>query len=133
MIPRFSNGELPDGQAGCWGIRLDVLTDISLTAHEYGLEFDLIASTLCARIPFEFVPVTLAINRSASNFRMADSIAKMKFIQHKLNYSISDVSRLLELYLRDHGTDPNRKMPAEYISGIQYLLPKKRSKPAAIL
>lgn len=130
LTSRLGSCELPDGQAGYWGIRLDALTDISLTAHEYGLEFDLIASTLRAGIPFAFVPVVLTENRSPSNFRTADSIEKIKFIKHKLNYSISELSTVMQEYLHKHADDPTRALPQEYISSIEHLLPKKRCQSA---
>lgn len=39
-------GSLPDAQAGCWGLRLDTLRKLSLTAGGYELELDVITSAL---------------------------------------------------------------------------------------
>ena len=39
-------GSLPDAQAGCWGLRLDTLRKLSLTAGGYELELDIITSAL---------------------------------------------------------------------------------------
>lgn len=38
--------DLPDAQAGCWGINLKAVRGLSLSARNYGLEFDLISSVL---------------------------------------------------------------------------------------
>lgn len=46
VVDEDFRGELPDAQAGCWGLRLDTLRKLSLTAGGYEIEFDLITSAL---------------------------------------------------------------------------------------
>jgi hypothetical protein len=46
IVDEEFEGELPDAQAGCWGVRLDTLEKLSLTAGGYGLELDVVTSAL---------------------------------------------------------------------------------------
>ena len=77
---------LPDCQEGIWGIRVDMLQSLPLTASGYGLEFDLTACVLKSlRLRFDFAAVEVsAKNRAKSSFDRKQSIEKLRFIVAKL-------------------------------------------------
>lgn len=123
ITTRLRVTELPDAQAGCWGIHLGRLKELPLTARKYGLEFDLIASALAAGLPISFVNVTLAAVRTASAFTPRDSLDKMKFIRHKLGYSVDEIVQLLDEYLRKYA---ERILSPEYVTSIRDQASRRR-------
>jgi hypothetical protein len=94
------NGELPDAQAGCWGVNIGALKNLSLTAQRYGLEFDVTASALEARQPIVYTEdLKRGSRKGESGFKgFDDSIKKMEFILHKLSYSKGELNGLLDNY-----------------------------------
>ena len=119
--------ELPDAQAGCWGIHLGRLKELPLTARQYGLEFDLIATALASDLPISFVNVSLASTRSTSSFKPGDAVEKMKLIRHKLGYSVDEVVELLNEYMKRHTDAPERSLPEEYVTVLRGLVSRSRT------
>jgi hypothetical protein len=109
---------LPDAQAGCWGLHLGCARFLALTARDYSLEFDVIASTLAAGLRFGYAPVTLSAQRTGSSFRAEDSLRKLKFIQHKLSFSEAEVRRRLKAYLASYQNVDERLIPPSYVDGV---------------
>jgi hypothetical protein len=112
---------LPDSQAGVWGLHLTRLQDLSLSANDYAIEFDLMVSTLATDIKFDFAPVSLAPTRTASSFSAQSSISKLNFIMQKLRYTQQDIWALLEQYISAHRDDPSRVLPEKYCHAVREL------------
>lgn len=114
--------ELPDSQAGCWGICLGAAKHLGLTAQNYGLEFDLTASALAARLPIQFTdelkPGERAGGSSFSGFDTA--ILKLGFVLHKLGYNKSDLKELLSTFQANSPVD--RRIPQAYLDRIDRFL-----------
>ncbi len=87
-------GEWPDAQAGCWGMRLSELQYLALTAPDYELEFDLVASAVIACRPFVFTPPLVEGRRIggsgmqtvSGDVNHAPAARKMHFIAAKLGF-----------------------------------------------
>ena len=114
-VTRQFGGDLPDAQAGCWGLKLGVLKHIGLTAQEYGLEFDVAASALAARLSIGFTDNLTPGQRTSSAFGgFQTSIRKLRFILHKLDFTKSDLRTNLEEYEALFVNDRDRKLPQIY-------------------
>lgn len=114
--------EFPDSQAGCWGLRLSVMKDISLTARSYELEFDLLTSSIKSSLKIGFTDPLKMRQRCATDFgkeidddSMRQCLSKMEFIAHKLNLAKSDIPRLLDEYLDEKGGEPHHTLPDRYV------------------
>jgi hypothetical protein len=119
-----SLADLPDLQAGCWGIRLSVARALALTASGYGLEFDLATSAIQGGERFAFTDLLAMERRARSTFPplsgggLSTQLEKLEFIRHKLGYSAEQCQKLLKAYLKE---TRQPQLPEEYIDAIRKL------------
>jgi hypothetical protein len=117
---------LIDGQAGCWGIRASVLKTLALTALDYELEFDLLASALLAGFPpiysmqlFRGKRIGHPVSGELDYSDPRKTLRKVPFILHKLGWNRQMLAEFIDQYERDHGTDTERALPAKYLAQLR--------------
>lgn len=100
-IPRakeaLSSLPWPDGQAGCWGISLNALTLMPLTALGYELELDLLTSGVSSGVSIGYsLPLQMLPRRqtSVSDDPLPMSMGKLEFLQAKLGVGADRIARL---------------------------------------
>jgi hypothetical protein len=120
-------GALPDAQAGRWGLRMDVLSKLSLTAGGYDLELDVITSALELLESGLLEKNKVAFTRDLScderigggggagsatfQLKKTNTINKFPFLLHKLGYNKGELWRVLEKF------DKNT-LPQEYVAAV---------------
>lgn len=116
---------LPDGQAGCWGFWLRSLKDLPLTAPNYEIEFDMLASSLMSKLRIAFTPELKMKARGKSDFGVdADEPAirrcmeKMRFIVHKLDLSPEAVFRSKKSF-GVHHPEKAKSLPLMYTKALR--------------
>lgn len=107
--------QLPDAQCGCWGIRGDILKNISLTAMGYEIELDLITCALESNLDICFAPIKINPSRTKkSSFKIEHHIRKLEFLLHKLSYDDYILKALLKKFENKKGI----KLPQWYLEEI---------------
>lgn len=120
---------LPDAQAGCWGLRMDTLRKLSLTAGGYELELDVVTSALELLEHSLLRKKKVAFTRDLSygqrigggggagrdtfQLNMAITIDKLPFFLHKLGYDKSNLEAILNKYER------TVSLPHEYVVAVR--------------
>jgi hypothetical protein len=132
VVDEDFGGTLPDAQAGCWGLRLDTLRKLSLTAGGYEIEFDLITSTLQllehGLLEKNKVTFTKQLSRGRriggggagsdiKEFKLnrVTTIDKLPFVLHKLGYDKSTLLKLLKRFEKM----PSVTLPQEYVTAVR--------------
>jgi hypothetical protein len=132
IVDEEFDGELPDAQAGCWGLRLDTLRKLSLTEGGYELEFDVITSALQllehGLLGKKKVTFTSDLSQGqriggggaggdSGKFTLnrATTIDKFPFFLHKLGYDKSTLLKLLERFERMLSAT----LPQEYVTAVR--------------
>jgi hypothetical protein len=121
-------GSLSDAQAGCWGLRLDTLRKLSLTAGGYELELDVITSALELLEHGLLGKKKVAFTRDLSygprigggggggsqtfQLNRAITIDKLPFFLHKLGYDKVELGGVLDKL--DTST-----LPHEYVIAVR--------------
>ena len=122
--PSFGS-ELPDAQAGCWGLYIGSLKDLSLTAGGYELEFDVAASAISSGQPVTFTSDLHLQNRiGGSNVNYNTSIRKLEFIIHKLDYTKFDLFNILEKYKQIIRHNKSKQLPRTYEKKLKEFIRK---------
>ena len=102
LLEKKYNRSLPDAQCGCWGINAVTLKRLPLTASNYEIEFDLMASVLEANLGHLFINPKMSKRDRTSDFisngDIETSIQKLPFILHKLSLTKEDFRSLLYEY-----------------------------------
>lgn len=122
--------ELPDSQAGCWGLRLGVMKHVPLTARNYELEYDLLISAIESKVHIGFTDPLIMAPRNATDFgKEVDSssikqcITKMDFIVHRLGLEKADILKLFNKYHAEISHHENRMLPEAYIEELANFVP----------
>jgi hypothetical protein len=126
IVDEEFGGSLPDAQAGCWGLRLDALKTVSLTAGGYELELDIVTSALelldCGLLRKTKVAFTRELScgprtgggggSDTFTLNRASTIDKLPFILHKLGYDKSTLKRMLDNF-------GESTLPQEYVVAVR--------------
>jgi hypothetical protein len=113
---------LEDGQAGCWGLRVSVLGDLSLSASDYELEYDLLASIVTSGRKPIFSDKLIGGDRIGDTppdrIDHRKTVGKMPFILYKARWSKDRLSTFLEEYRNRFKGDRDLALPDDYVNEL---------------
>jgi hypothetical protein len=119
--PWGDRGLPPDGQAGCWGLSVQSLSTVALSAPGYEIEIDLFSSALLNGILPEFTSPLVMRPRGSSSAEgnaVAMSTAKMDFLEQKLRSNPRKTHEAWQEFLRAH-SEIAAKVPLDYAKRIE--------------